>query len=89
MVREFFSMDLLKLTAYPYIQMVPALPPIDVAHKPSLCFKLSPSPDPPPPWPFKSMNVYLVMEWMITGRNQKSMAEVDHLVKKVLSHRAF
>jgi hypothetical protein len=35
------------------------------------------------------MSVYLVMEWMITGGNQKSMAEVDRLVKEVLSHRAF
>jgi Plavaka transposase len=44
---------------------------------------------PPPPWPFTSMSVYLVMEWMITGGNQKSIAEVDRLVKEVLSHKAF
>jgi hypothetical protein len=35
------------------------------------------------------MSVYLVMEWMITGGNLKSIAEVDRLVKEVLSHKAF
>jgi len=44
---------------------------------------------PPPPWPFTTMSVYLIMEWMITGGNQKSIAEVDRLVKEVLSHKAF
>lgn len=38
---------------------------------------------PPPPWPFKSMTVYLLMEWMITGSNQKSFGEVDHLADVV------
>ena len=32
---------------------------------------------PPPPSPFASMTVYLIMEWMITGGNQKLMGEVD------------
>jgi hypothetical protein len=31
------------------------------------------------PWPFKNMSVYLIMEWMITGSNQKSVGEVDRL----------
>lgn len=44
---------------------------------------------PPPPWPFTSMTVYLVMEWMITGGNQKSEGEINRLVKGVLSHPSF
>ena len=30
------------------------------------------------------MSTYLLMEWMITGNNQKSGGEVDHLVNDVL-----
>ena len=43
----------------------------------------------PPPWPFKNMTTYLLMDWMNTGGNQKSVAEVDRLAKEVLSHPAF
>lgn len=39
----------------------------------------------PPPWPFKNMTVYLLMEWMITGSNQKSIGEVDRLASMVTS----
>ena len=38
---------------------------------------------PPPPFPFQNMSTYLLMEWMITGNNQKSSGEVDHLVNDV------
>lgn len=39
---------------------------------------------PPPPFPFQNMSTYLLMEWMITGNNQKSGGEVDRLVNDVL-----
>lgn len=40
---------------------------------------------PPPPWPFKNMTVYLLMEWMMTGSNQKSNGEVDRLAGVITS----
>lgn len=43
----------------------------------------------PPPWPFKNMTAYLLMEWMNTGGNQKSVGEVDRLAKEVLCHKEF
>jgi hypothetical protein len=43
----------------------------------------------PPPWPFRNMSIYLLMEWMITGGNQKSIAEVDRLAKDVLGSKEF
>lgn len=33
----------------------------------------------PPPWPFQNMSIYLLMEWLITGSNQKSLGEMDKL----------
>jgi hypothetical protein len=42
-----------------------------------------------PPWPFKNMSIYLLMEWMTTGSNQKSVGEVDRLAKEVLSAKEF
>ena len=42
-----------------------------------------------PPWPFQNMSIYLLMEWMITGGNQKSIGEVDRLAKDVLGSKDF
>jgi hypothetical protein len=42
-----------------------------------------------PPWPFNNMSIYLLMEWMTTGSNQKSVGEVDRLAKEVLSAKEF
>lgn len=39
-------------------------------------------------WPFKSMAVYLLMDWMHTGSSRKSVGEVDRLAK-VLTHPEF
>jgi hypothetical protein len=41
------------------------------------------------PWPFKNMSIYLLMEWMTTGSSQKSIGEVDRLVRDVISHSKF
>ena len=49
----------------------------------------NPCPVQPPPWPFSNMSTYLLMEWMITGNNQKSGGEVDRLVNKVLLNDEF
>jgi hypothetical protein len=43
----------------------------------------------PPPWPFKNMSTYLILEWMGTGSTQKSVSEVDRLVKDVICHKDF
>ena len=43
----------------------------------------------PPPWPFKNMSIFLLMQWMNTGSNQKSVGEVDRLAKEVLCHEEF
>jgi hypothetical protein len=43
----------------------------------------------PPPWPFQNMSIYLLMEWMVTGGNQKSIGEVDRLAKDVLNSKDF
>lgn len=32
-----------------------------------------------PPWPFQNMSIYLLMEWMITGSNNKSVGEMNRL----------
>lgn len=42
-----------------------------------------------PPWPFSNMSIYLLMEWMITGSNQKSVGEIDRLTKNVLGSTEF
>ena len=42
-----------------------------------------------PPWPFQNMSIYLLMEWMVTGGNQKSIGEVDRLAKDVLGSKDF
>ena len=43
----------------------------------------------PPPWPFQNMSIYRLMEWMVTGGNQKSIGEVDRLAKDVLNAKDF
>lgn len=43
----------------------------------------------PPPWPFKNLSTYLLMEWMITGSNHKSIGEMDCLVNNVLCSNNF
>jgi hypothetical protein len=43
----------------------------------------------PPPWPFQNMSIYLLMEWMVTGGNQKSIGEMDRLAKDVLNSKDF
>jgi hypothetical protein len=35
------------------------------------------------------MSIYLLMEWMITGGNQKSVREIDRLAKDVLGSESF
>jgi hypothetical protein len=35
------------------------------------------------------MSIYLLMEWMVTGGNQKSIGEVDRLAKDVLNSKDF
>ena len=42
-----------------------------------------------PPWPFKNMSIYLLMEWLNSGSNLKSVGEVDRLVNGVLRHQEF
>jgi hypothetical protein len=42
-----------------------------------------------PPWPFRNMSTYLILEWMGTGSTQKSVGEVDRLVKDVICHNEF
>ncbi|KAF7973003.1 hypothetical protein HWV62_16378 [Athelia sp. TMB] len=42
-----------------------------------------------PPWPFKTMTMYLLMEWLHTGSQLKSDSEADRLVKSVLCHPEF
>jgi Plavaka transposase len=42
-----------------------------------------------PPWPFNNMSIFLLMEWMTTGSNQKSVGEVDRLAKEVLGAKEF
>ncbi len=42
-----------------------------------------------PPWPFQNMSIYLLMEWMITGNNQKSVGEMDRLAKDVIGSKDF
>ena len=48
-----------------------------------------PSHHPPPPWPFKNMSTYLLMEWMMTGSNLKSVGEVNRLVTDVIHSKDF
>lgn len=43
----------------------------------------------PLPWPFKDMTTYLLMDWMNTGGNLKSVTEVNRLAKEVLCHKEF
>jgi hypothetical protein len=43
----------------------------------------------PPPWPFRNMSIYLLMEWMITGGNRKTIGEMDRLAKEVLHSESF
>lgn len=47
------------------------------------------SPQSPPPWPFKNMSTYLLMDWMITGSNVKSVGEVNRLVTQVINAKDF
>src|SRR5882762_3751777 len=42
-----------------------------------------------PPWPFQNMSIYLLMEWMVTGGNRKSIGEVDRLARDVLGSKDF
>jgi len=42
-----------------------------------------------PPWPFANMSIYLLMDWMNTGSNKKSVGEVDRLMKDVLMVESF
>jgi hypothetical protein len=57
-------------------------PPAQINHVPREESRL-------PPWPFQNMSIYLLMEWMITGGNQKSIGEVDRLAKDVLGSKDF
>jgi len=41
------------------------------------------------PWPFKNMTIYRLMEWLNTGSSQKSMGEVDRLVRDVIRAEDF
>lgn len=52
-------------------------------------FPLEPSQQRPPPWPFENMSTYLLMDWMMTGSNLKSVGEVTRLVKDVISSGDF
>lgn len=38
-----------------------------------------------PPWPFQNMSIYLLMEWLITGGNKKSLGEIDRLADIIRS----
>jgi Plavaka transposase len=42
-----------------------------------------------PPWPFRNMSVFLLMEWLNSGSNLKSVGETDRLVNGVLRHPEF
>ncbi|KAG1817489.1 uncharacterized protein BJ212DRAFT_1299051 [Suillus subaureus] len=42
-----------------------------------------------PPWPWKSMLVWCLMSWLVTGSNWKSMTETKHLVNEVLRAEDF
>ena len=50
---------------------------------------LMPQPAHLPPWPFRNMSIYLLMEWMITGGNKKSVGEIDRLATDVLGSDKF
>ena len=43
----------------------------------------------PPPWPFENMSTYLLMDWMMTGSNLKSVGEGSQLVKDVIRSEDF
>lgn len=68
------SIEIKDLSNYPS-----SMPPIE-----NTTTDLSRAP-PSPPWPFESMTVYMLMEWMITGSNQKLFREVDRLADVVMS----
>ena len=40
---------------------------------------------PVPPWPWKSMSIWRLMGWMLSGSNQKSAAEVTRLANTVIT----
>ncbi|KAG1751260.1 uncharacterized protein EDB91DRAFT_1045429, partial [Suillus paluster] len=42
-----------------------------------------------PPWPWQNMSVWRLMSWMVTGSDQKLMAEVKHLVNNVIKVEDF
>ena len=44
---------------------------------------------PVPPWPWKSMSVWRLMGWMLSGSNQKSAAEVSRLANTVITAEDF
>ena len=48
-----------------------------------------PSVPPAPPWPWKSMGIWELMTWMMTGSSQKSEAEVTCLVHEVIQAKDF
>jgi hypothetical protein len=37
-----------------------------------------------PPWPWKTMSVWRLMTWMLTGSNQSSEAQTTRLVRDVI-----
>ncbi|KIJ58628.1 hypothetical protein HYDPIDRAFT_102299, partial [Hydnomerulius pinastri MD-312] len=42
-----------------------------------------------PPWPWKTMGIWRLMMWMLTGSRQKSETEVTRLVNEVLQAKDF
>ena len=42
-----------------------------------------------PPWPWKSMSIWRLMTWMMTGSRQKSEDEVTHLIHEVIQAEDF
>jgi hypothetical protein len=59
------------------------------ARRPTETPETAPSSVHSPPWPFRNMSIYLLMEWMITGGNKKSIGEVDRLANEVLGSEQF
>lgn len=65
----------------------------ELSNKPSHASIVEPQRDfagpPLPPWPWKSMSIWRLMSWMLSGGQQKSVAEVTCLASTVLTAEDF
>ena len=66
----------------------------NTSHNPSSTGALFPPPEmspppPPPPWPWKNLDIWRLMTWMMTRSKQKSKAEVTCLIHEVIQSENF